>query len=109
MAKSRGNAKYRPKNLDELKERVKKVLAEEKQRDKEIRKGTPRPGNGGLHPRPDGTYPKLSWEKACEIRKLNAEGMGVNDLASRYGVTHSNIHAVVTWKTWKVDPSTKAA
>lgn len=45
--------------------------------------------------------PKLSYEKAVEIRKRYAAGESMGSLGRAYGVTTATISAVVKGRTWK--------
>lgn len=59
---------------------------------------------GGSPPqRPDGSYPqaKLTPESVRAIRRLSREGASYKSLAEKFGVTPSNIYAIVVGKTWK--------
>lgn len=45
---------------------------------------------------------KLTWSEIREIRRLFKNGMASKaSLARKFGVTQGNIHAIVTYKTWR--------
>lgn len=53
------------------------------------------PENGESHP-----CTKMTAEKVREIRRRSANGEGNRPLAAEFGVTHSNISAIVLRKSW---------
>ena len=53
------------------------------------------PENGENHP-----CTKMTAEKVREIRRRSANGEGNRPLAAEFGVTHSNISAIVLRKSW---------
>ncbi len=43
----------------------------------------------------------LTWEIVREIRALYAGGMGIPEIAKKFGVSHGAVWAVCLWKTWR--------
>lgn len=43
---------------------------------------------------------KLTETKVVELRRAHHAGVTMRDLATRYGVTYSTVHLIVTGKKW---------
>ena len=52
---------------------------------------------------------KLAEGEVVEIRRLRADGEAIGDLASRFRVTHENILAIVSRRSWRHLPCNRAA
>lgn len=54
------------------------------------------------------TGKKLTWEDACEIRRLYGDGSNtIGELVKKYSVCRKTIKDVITGKTWKLEKKLK--